>query len=186
MKNILFILLMICYYSLTAQTTFEKYFFNNSLRIDFILAGDAESESAYLIDILKEPYWGGTQTKLIDPFDYGEYRFEVIDKATQKRIYTKGFCTFFEEWQTTNEAKKMEKAFYEVITFPCPKNKVVLNIYSRKWEGNFEQILSTEIDPNSYLIKKSKPFSFKTEKWLNNGETNNKVDIAFLADGYSK
>jgi len=171
---------------LFSQILFDDFFENKTLRVDFILAGDAVSESAFLMDVIKEPFWGGTQTKLIDPFDYGEYRFEVIDKASQKRIYTKGFCTFFEEWQTIREAEQMERAFYEVITFPLPKNKIVLNIYSRKWEGNFEKILSTEIDPNSYLIKEVRTYNFKTEKLVDNGEPKNKVDIAFLAEGYTK
>jgi len=185
MRNFLLILFLIITIHGFSQISFNDYFLDKSMRVDFVLAGEADSEYAFLQDIKEEPFWGGTKTNLIDPFDYGEYRFDVIDKSTNKKIYTKGFCTFFEEWQTTAEAKKVKKSFYEVITFPYPKNPVILNIYSRKWEGEFELVLTTDIFPRSYLIGKGLSFNFQTQKHIVNGPADKVLDIAFLAEGYT-
>ncbi len=97
---------------LTAQTSFDKNFEDKSMRIDLILAGDIQQQSAYIIDVKQEPYWGGSKNNLIDQFNYGEYRFYVIDELSNDTLFSRGFCTLFEEWRTTEEAKHAQRAFY--------------------------------------------------------------------------
>jgi len=166
------------------QIDFNQYFTNETMRIDFIFAGDAESEHIYLDEIKKEPFWGGTKLQLISPLDYGEYKIEVFDHQSNKMIYKTGFSTLFEEWQTTNEAQNIEKGFQQSIKFPYPKNIVQLKLYSRSWEGTFNEILTLQINPKDYFIN-PETLSFPFEKIVDNGTPDNKVDIAFLAEGYT-
>ena len=166
------------------QIDFNQYFTNETMRIDFIFAGDAESEHIYLDEIKKEPFWGGTKLQLISPLDYGEYKIEVFDYQSNKMIYKTGFSTLFEEWQTTNEAQNIEKGFQQSIKFPYPKNIVQLKLYSRSWEGTFNEILTLQINPKDYFINPETQ-SFPFEKIVDNGTPDNKVDIAFLAEGYT-
>ena len=55
---------------------YETYFTPDRLRVDFILAGDAHAQHAYLAGLKKECAWAGSHASLIDPFRYGEYMFE--------------------------------------------------------------------------------------------------------------
>ncbi|MCB2196642.1 MAG: IgA Peptidase M64 [Bacteroidetes bacterium] len=184
MRTILFFLLVaVISHSCVSQTDFEKYFTDQSLRIDFFFYGNADSEEIQLDKITKEPFWGGTKTSMISSLDYGEYKFELIDLKSDQVIFSKGFCTLFEEWQTTLEADTAYRKFKQSILFPVPNNPVKLKIYSRSWEGEFAELLTTEIQPTDYEASELKTYPF--EKILDNGDPANKVDLAILAEGYT-
>ncbi len=178
-------LLFICFALITySQDKYSTYFTNESMRVDFIFAGNAKTEKLYLEQIKKEPFWGGTKTNLIDWFDYGEYKFEVINPESGTVIFSRGFCTLFEEWQTTTEAQQVDRSYYQTITFPYPKNHVILKIYSRKWEGDFITVFETTINPKDYFINpETKTIPYK--KLVDNGGPANNVDLVFLAEGYT-
>ena len=55
---------------------YDTYFTTDRLRVDFILAGNAQEQHAYLAGLKKECAWAGSHASLIDPFRYGEYMFE--------------------------------------------------------------------------------------------------------------
>ncbi len=145
-----------------AQVNYNKYFKNNSLRFDFLLGGNKTDVQVYPVQMKKEPFWAGSKKHLTDYFNYGSYRFRVFDAKSDSLIFSKGFSTLFQEWQTTAEAKETDKTFYQAAIFPFPKHKVKLQIEARQWEGNFKPIYSTEIDPDDYFIIDEKPFPFET------------------------
>ncbi|MBU8891258.1 MAG: IgA Peptidase M64 [Bacteroidales bacterium] len=185
MRHFTTFLFLILSFSVKPQNSYFDYFTDNSMRIDFVFAGNAVEENIYLDKIIKEPFWGGSKINLTDKFDYGEYKFEVFDNETNTLIFSKGFCTLFEEWQTTNEAKLIDKSFNQTITFPYPLKTVALKIYSRKWEGDFEKIFEMNIDPGNYFINPERS-DFTYVKAIDNGDPAKKVDLVFLAEGYTE
>jgi len=168
-----------------AQPDFNDYFKEKSLRFDFLLGGNNEEVYVYPGEVKQEPYWAGNKSNLIDPFDYGTYRFRVFDIQSDSLIFSKGFCTLFQEWQTTAEAKKTDKTYYQAAIFPFPKKDVRLEIDARQWDGSFKTIYSTNIDPKSYFIINESPHEYETKAILDNGKPGNKVDIVILAEGYT-
>lgn len=167
------------------QEIFNKYFKNGSLRFDFLLGGDSSNVVVYPAQIKAEKYWGGPKDNLLDIFDYGSYRFSISDPESDSLLFSKGFCTIFQEWQTTPEAKTSLRAYYQAAIFPYPKNKVKLNIEARGRDGMFNPIYTTNIDPGNYFILDETPEKFKVKKILDNGKPEKKVDIAILAEGYT-
>ncbi len=167
------------------QTDFNKYFRDESMRFDFLLGGNSKEEKVYPEQIKKETYWAGSKKNLTDPFKYGNYRFRIFDEKSDSLLFSKGFSTLFEEWQTTAEAKKVDKTFYQSAIFPFPKRKIRIEIDSRQWDGNFKTIYKTEINPENYFILNETPEKFETFEVLNNGKPENKVDIVILAEGYT-
>ena len=168
-----------------AQPDFNKYFRNKSLRFDFLLGGDHEKVVVYPANIKQEPHWAGNTMNLVDPFDYGTYRFRVFDEKSDSLIFAKGFSTLFQEWQTTAEAKSTQKTFYQAAIFPFPKKTVRLEIDARQWDGEFKTIYSTSIDPKNYYITKESPDKYEIVPIIVNGKPENKVDIVILAEGYT-
>ena len=80
MKYIFFSLLLISIsYS---QINFDDYFENKTLRLDYFHTGDSLNDFYSFDELIEEPYWGGSKVNLIDKFNYGKYRFEVVDKET--------------------------------------------------------------------------------------------------------
>lgn len=169
----------------SARPGFDKYFTDKVLRFDFMLAGNATRTTVYPVGMKEEPFFGGSKINLIDPFNYGNFKYEVFDLADNTLIYSRGFCTLFQEWQTTAEAKKMERSFYEVATMPFPLNKVRFVISIRGRNGSFSKLYETTIDPDDYFIRKEKPVNANFTKVYGNGKTESSVDIAFIAEGYT-
>ena len=184
MKRKFFLILLILPILSAGQINYTHYFKNKSLRFDFLLGGNSDEVMVYPQQMKQEPFWAGSKTNLIDPFGYGTYRFRIFDLKSDSLIFSKGFSTLFQEWQTTAEAKKMNRTFYQAAIFPFPKNKIRLEIDARQWDGNFKTIYKTEIDPDDYFILKEEPADFETVAILDNGKPENKVDIVILAEGY--
>ncbi len=187
-KNILLILTFI---SVSFSQNFETYFLNTSMRVDYFHTGTKDTESFSIDKIYEEKFFAGNKNNLIDNLNLGEYLFQIFDAKTNTLIFSKGFSSIFQEWQTTDEAiNGNEKTFHETIRFPFPKDKILLTISRRNkfvGDGNimqFGEIFSTSIDPNSNVSKniETKNQSFEIFK---NGNPNSKVDIVIIGDGYS-
>jgi hypothetical protein len=172
--------------TIQAQVVFDDYFTDRTLRFDFMLAGNSTATKAYPVSLKEEPFWGGSLTNLTDPFGYGNFRYEVYDDSTGTLLYSRGFCTLFQEWQTTAEAKKMERSFHEVATFPFPKSKVKFVLDIRGRDGKFTRLYETAIDPDSYFIIREKPESALASRIYGSGDPHTSLDIAFVAEGYTR
>ena len=168
-----------------AQVKFEQYFTRGCIRIDLVLAGNNELSEIYLDEIRKEPFWGGPHNNPIDPFDYGEYRILVMDDSTGELIFSKGFCTYFEEWQTVAEAKTRNRAFDQVIRFPTPLAAVSIEIQQRDDRNVFQTKFSTRIDPDDPYLIEGLNTEFPYRKILDNGLPAENVDLVFIAEGYT-
>jgi hypothetical protein len=169
-----------------AQVKFGDYFTEKTMRFDFYHAGDANSEYFYFDEIIEEPYWAGNKNYLVDERRMGNQMFKVIDKASGKEIYSRGYSTLFSEWQATPEAKVTSKAMPEGVVFPYPKNDVTIELYSRSNStGKFTKKFSYDIDVDSYFIRKSRP-SLPTIDIHYTGNPAKRVDIVLMAEGYTE
>jgi hypothetical protein len=169
---------------ISAQVNFDNYFTSKVLRFDFMLAGNSQKTLAYPVGMKEEPFYGGSRTNLTDVFNYGNFRYEIFDVASNTLIYSRGFSTLFQEWQTTAEAKTIERSFYEVATMPFPKNKVKFVLSMRQRNGSFTRLYETEIDPSNYFIRKEEPVRAAVTKINDAGDPATCVDFVFLAEGY--
>jgi len=166
------------------QSNFEKYFTDKVLRFDFMLAGNSQKTVVYPVGMKEEPFWAGSLNNLVDPFNSGNFKYEVFDDADNTLIYSRGFCTLFQEWQTTDEAKKMDRSFYEVATMPFPKNKIRFILKKRDRDGSFSYLYETKIDPSDYFISKEIPINVAYSGIYYGGDPHTSVDLAFIAEGY--
>ncbi len=185
MKTFAPVLILLATINLTTQNTFDRYFIRKVLRFDFMLAGNFNSTKVYPVGLKEEPFWAGSEKNLVDPFDYGNFKYEVFDYESNELIYSRGFCTLFQEWQTTSEAKTLERSFYEVATMPFPKNRIKFLLSIRERNGKFANLYETIIDPQDIYIRKEKPADVPVTKIYGNGNPENSVDLAFIAEGYT-
>jgi hypothetical protein len=186
MRTIILAILFTCTIKGIAQQSFEKYFTSKVLRIDFMFSGNSNKTTVYPAEMKEEPYWGGSKVNLTDQFNFGNFKYEVFDSLDKTLIYSKGFCSLFQEWQTTAEAKSIEKSFYEVATIPFPKNKIRFVISVREKNGKFSELFETIIDPADYFIRREKTIEARASKLYGKGDSDKSVDIAFIAEGYKQ
>jgi hypothetical protein len=169
------------------QVEFDDYFFPNTLRVDYYIAGDYKTESVYLNQVMQEPYWSGPRKHLIDPFNSGTYRVAVFDSVSGTLLFTKGFCNLFQEWKGTPEARRVQRSFEQTAIVPFPRQTIRFQVEKRKYaDGKFEKLFQMFINPNDYFISRKKIREIPFVKFHDSGEPENKVDIAFIAEGYTK
>ncbi len=165
---------------------YYSYFTDEQLRLDFIFGGDANSQNIYLSGLKGEPIWGGTRTNLVPDFSYGEYRLEVIDASGGNVIYAMGFNTLFQEWRTMEEAQHTPRAFKNSCRIPYPKNNVKVAISERlREDGSYRKLAEFNIDPQDKSINRDIENNFPVTRIKENGHPQNKVDIVFVAEGYT-
>ena len=169
------------------QSTYDRYFEDKSLRIDFMSIGDAKTQTAVVHELREEPVWGGPKKNLIEPFGYGEYLMEIRDAESGELIYSRSFCSLFGEWRTTAEAKTETQAWYNSMSIPYPKDRIIVDLKARnKADMEFYTIMKHEIDPTSMFIDKAPLVDNKVVKIQDNGGPTDKVDLVFIAEGYTE
>lgn len=177
----MFMTLLSILFAQIQDINFDEYFLDKTMRVDMYITGNYLEEVISLDEIIEEGEWAGSRKNLIDYTGYGCEQFRILDSKTKRVIYSRGFCTLFGEWQTTEEAKGLKRTFHNTIRFPFPKNPVELVIASGQ-----KKIFSLEIDPKDYRIKKYKPKKLDVLSLHNSGKCQNRLDVLILPEGYTK
>ena len=169
------------------NVSFDTFFENAVLRVDFYHGIDPENELIVQDALIREPFYAGSKTRLINDMNLGNYQWTVTDSASDKTIFAESFSDLFEEWQSTDEAKSgVKKFFHESVRMPFPKNTVKLAMTARTKKGQSKSIYQTIINPLSNKIIREEPTK-------SGGLTNHSVkadpakaiDILFLSEGYT-
>jgi len=174
--------------TLCAQAHYEKFFTGGTLRVDLYHAGTKGEESFTLDRALREGAWPGHRVNLVDTLNLGEYLLTVADRATNVLLYSRGFSSVFNEWQTTDEALAgVHRTFSESVRFPFPRRAVRLALCRRDRRMEFHEVFSTVIDPAdpAQVMKENPVPRFAVAPVIENGPSAVRVDIVVMGDGYA-
>jgi len=177
---------VVCTPPLPAQ--FERFLKDSTFRFDYFHTGTKGEERISGDKMYEEGAWAGSTTNLLDTLNLGDYFFEVIDVTSNRILFSRGYSSLFDEWQTTDEALAgTYRTFHESVRFPYPYSKFQLRISRRNKQMVFNEIFSTVIDPNGIEIHHEKPRAdANVVDIFLNGDSHGKVDIVILGDGYTK
>jgi hypothetical protein len=191
MKHLVLISLFISLVSMLikAQTlTFDNYFIDKTMRIDYFHTGDSKSEIITLDKIYQYGTWGGSLKNLIDNFNNGKYYLKIYDAASKTLIYSKGFDSYFGEYKTSDDGLNgIKKTYHESAIIPYPKQKIIFAVEIRGKDNLLSEIYRTELNPEDLLIIKDSinDKNVKVIESLKSGDPHIKVDVAILAEGYT-
>lgn len=181
----LYSLLSLCFIQATLAQNFADHFEEATLRMDFTMAGKSDEMQMYLNEYSRLDNWAGRRQHLSEYETRGNGRAIMRDAETNEVIYTTTFCALFNEWQATEEATKVPKAFQQVLLFPYPKKKAVISIDFRGRDGVFCNYLQAPIDPEDILIRPKKRSGYVAKTILSSDKPSECVDIAIVGEGYS-
>ena len=171
--------------ALTADS-FDAHFTGSTLRLDFFHTGTAEMEEISLERVRIEGAWPGSRAQLLDWTNLGKYLFEIVDLASQKTLYSRGFASIYGEWETTAEALNgVVRTFPEAIRFPEPRRPFQVRLRKRAADQAFVEIWTHTIEPGSRFVHRASVSPQNVLTVLQNGEPAEKVDLLLLGDGYS-
>lgn len=161
----------------------DETFTRERLRIDLTLAGNAREQHAYVNRMFRERAWSGSRNQNIDESGFGNYRYEVF--SHDSLVFSRGFCTLFEEWRTTPQAKSTDMSMGHSIWMPFPKDSVHVVLYQRvRQTGMLETMLEFDIDPEDRHIAPGGN-GLRVASLHYSGEPARKVDLVFAGEGYS-
>jgi hypothetical protein len=156
-----------------------------TMRVDYVHSGNASEEHFALDTVALEGVWPGPLDRWIDESNLGRYYFQVIDRATNRLLYSRGFASIYGEWETTDEAKQQHRAFHESVRFPAPGTPVQVVLKKRGLNNEFREVWSTVVDPADPAIDRSAPPKLNVWAVMENGPPRDKVDLLLLGDGYA-
>ncbi len=159
-----------------------------TMRVDYYHSGNATEEHFSLDRIVVEPLpWPGDPAKRVDTTRRGKYFFEVIDEATKKVVYSRGFASIYGEWETTAEAKQMNRTFSESLRFPSVDKPARISLMKRDARNEFTTVWTTRVDPADKFIVRAGALASAGPliKLHERGDPAAKLDLLVLGDGYT-
>ena len=184
-------LLLVCVWSLANVASgqgFDDCFENRTLRLDYIFGGNNRSqqiffERAYVLD-----RWAGRRNRLTEMPLRGDGQIKLSDAATGQLLYVHTFSTLFQEWQITEEATKVQKAFEASFNVPMPKQPVNVTVTLTDVHNRVVGNLSHTIDPKDILIRPIGPNGIPFRYiWSADSvpDITRCIDLAIVAEGYT-
>jgi hypothetical protein len=169
--------------------SFDQFFSSRTMRVDYYHSGTKGEEAFGEDEVRDDGIWAGSEVNLVDTLNLGEYLFKVFDRATNRLIYSRGFSSLFQEWQTTDEAASgVRRTFSESLRFPFPRRAVQVTISRRDKRQIFHELFAESIDPEDPSAVNREPSHTQVGviDIMENGPSKEKVDIVILGDGYAK
>ena len=188
MKKILLFIFLFSACAYSQSNNFNDFFLDKTMRVDYFHSGTKSNEYFSMDEFFEYPVWSGNKNHLLDDRNLGEYCVKIYDVKSNHLIFSFGFCTIFNEWQTTDEALKGNfKTFSETVQIPFPKNEIKFTINRRNKKMEFEEKFATNINPQNPIINREKRGpDFKVNKIIDNGSPDKKIDLVIVGDGYTK
>jgi hypothetical protein len=172
-----------------AGEDFGKFFTDKTLRVDYYHIGDAGSEIVTVDQVFVYGTWAGSRTVLVDPFDNGRYCVKIYDAASNRLIYSRGFDSYFGEYQTSGPAAEgVQRTFHETALVPAPKTPVRFALDKRDAKNEFREVFSRTIDPSDIGIIRENVLDPEVEVVDAHvgGDPHGCVDIAVVGEGYAR
>ena len=157
------------------------------MRLDYYHSGDAGSEIFSIEQVVLEPLvWPGNPARPLDGTLRGKYAFEIIAADSGDTLYSRSFSSIYGEWETTGEARRMNRTFHESLRFPAPDQPFDVVITKRDATNRFNEIWRTRLDPGDYLVhQEAATYARQVTPIEYNGDPAIKVDLLLLGDGYT-
>ena len=158
-----------------------------TVRVDYFHSGNADMEMFSLHQVVIEPLpWPGNPAQALDTIQRGYFVYQVEDPGSGDLLYSRGFSSIFQEWQSTGEARQMNRSFHESVRFPKPDKPVRLRILKRNEAQEFDSIWTAEIDTEDMLVVRAHaPAPAAVLELHVSGEPSGNVDLVILGDGYT-
>lgn len=168
------------------QPTFNQFFVDKTLRIDFIFNSSCNSDDIRSDNFYKYEKYYANRNHLLDEVNMGKYFLKIYDAESKELIYSRGFTGLVSEYKITEPALNgTVKEFQQTLLVPFPKKEIIIEINGRTRGNNLKQIFSSTFDPDSQQLT-SKNYDGVVDYGAvdDNGCPLNNVDLLFIGEGY--
>lgn len=194
LKKVLFVMMTLCCLPVcVGAQTFEADFADSTLRLDYVLAGNARMQHIYYAGAARTSRWAGRRARLTEMPLRGNGQITVSDHETGRQLYVHTFSTLFQEWQATEEATRVDRAFQVSLNVPLPKRTVDVKVTLTDFHSRVVGQLKHTLSPHDILIRRAdKPIQPYHYIWkgrmLADGQSDvtSCIDLVIVAEGYTR
>ena len=156
-----------------------------TMRVDYFHSGNQETELFSLDQVVVEPLpWTGNMAQPVDRTLRGKYLFEIL--RGNETVWSRSFSSIYGEWETTSEAKEINRSFHESVRFPAQDEIFELVLKKRGADNQFEEIWRIELGPDDVLVhRESARYADRVVAIHEGGDPATTVDLLLLGDGYT-
>ena len=168
--------------------SFDTFFDGRNLRLDYIFAGNNAGQHIFFEKAYSTPQWAGRRARLTEVPLRGNGQISLRDHDSGELLFVHTFSTLFQEWQVTEEATHVSRAFQTCYNVPMPRRKVDVSVTLMDTHGKVTGQLTHAIDPADILIRElgSNGIPHYTV-WKGKGPTlASNIDLAIIAEGYTR
>ena len=148
MRNLFTGLLLAIVFALPLRAqSFNHHFTDGTLRLDYVFCGDVQHQSIYYVRAFRTGAWAGRQQRLAEAALRGNGQVRVLDPESGETLYVNSFSTLFQEWQATEEAAHVQKAFENSLQVPFPLHPVDIEVvlfdtHAKVWFLRYQDVLA--------------------------------------------
>ena len=181
----LILFLLQCNVCLWAQS-FDEWFQDRTLRLDYTFSGDNRHQHIFLDEMKWSDHWYGRRVTMDSLLLQGNGQLCVKDSKSGRVLYRYSFSTLFQEWQTTEEATRVQKSFENVFLVPFPKNPVDITVTLTDTHNKVKGHFTHHVDPKDILIRPIATDEGVRWRYLEkSGDSKEKIDVVFVSEGYT-
>ena len=192
-RLLLFFAALLSWTGLSAQTQpdkpagpdFDTFFEDATLRLDYVFCGDATHQEVFFQQACRTPEWAGRRQHLDAVLLRGNGQVVVRRASDAKVLYVNSFSTLFQEWQCTEEAMHLQRAFENCFLVPFPREKVEVEILLYDTRGQVCCSMRHGVDPADILIRARSDNGFPRRTLQRGGALSEAIDIVIVSDGYA-
>ena len=158
-----------------------------TMRVDYFHGGNRDTEMFSLDAVVIEPLpWTGNMAQPIDGTLRGKYLFEIVAPATGEVAWSRSFSSIYGEWETTGEARSINRSFHESVRFPAQDNPFELVMKKRGPGNRFVEVWRIALDPADVLVHRESAMHADAVVAIHeSGDPATRVDLLLMGDGYT-
>ena len=183
-RHFLSAIVLLCCLGLQAQT-FQDCFTDSTLRLDYVFCGDVSHQAIYFRQAFRSGPWAGRRHNLSEPALQGNGQVRVLDPESGKVLYVNSFSTLFQEWQATEEAAHVQKAFENCLQVPFPRKPVDIEVLLYDTHAKVSSSIRHRIDPADILIRPAEDHDAQLAFIQESGSLQEAIDVLIVSEGYA-
>ena len=172
-------------FAATPEPDFDAHFDGGTLRLDYVFCGDAAHQEVYFLQAYRTSAWAGRRHHLEEPLLKGNGQIRVLEPETGRTLYANSFSTLFQEWQVTEEAAQLHRAFENCFQVPFPREKVEVEVSLYDTHGRTCATLRHGVDPADILIRQRQDNGYPRRELQKGGGIAEAIDVVIVSDGYA-
>ena len=164
---------------------FSTHFADSTLRIDYTFAGNARTQHITVDALSMTAGWYGRHHHLRELPLEGNGQITVVDTESGDTLYRHSFSSLFQEWQETEEATQVDKAFENTFVIPMPRRTVDVVCQLVDTHRRVRSQLRHRVNPKDILIRDRSHEQQTPWRYVRrSGDPRECINVAFVAEGF--